>query len=144
MIKNSLRTMIDQILEKRLISDDDVRLLQRDILPNGPVTIEDVDVLIALDRAVPRAVDRWADYLVASVVDHVVWASRPTGYVDAATARWLVASLTAGSGPTPNAVRIAFEIVREAEQVDEALTAFVMAAVPAERSAARSIVARMA
>src|SRR5829696_9890070 len=50
----------------------------------------------------------------------------PTGYIDADTARWLVATLSAGHGPTENAARIAFEVVKEAEKADEALLAFAM------------------
>lgn len=143
MIKNRLRTLVDHILENKIIMDDDVRLLQRDILPDGIVSQEDADVLIALDRAVVSSSDRWADYLVSTVVDYVVWSARPTGYVDEATARWLIGSLNAGCGPTANAVRIAFEVVREAEEVAGTLSAFVMAAVPAARVPSRSVLDRM-
>jgi hypothetical protein len=60
---------------------------------------------------------------VRAVVDFAVWGARPTGYVDQDTARWLVATLSCGEGPSAAASRIAFEIVKEAEQVDEALLA---------------------
>lgn len=101
-------------------------MLQREVLSDGLSTREEADVLIALDRAATEADPAWAAYLVTAVVDFVVWGSRPTGYVDQDTARWLVTSLSCGQGPTRTACRIAFEAVKEAEQVDETLLTFVM------------------
>ena len=83
-------------------------------------------MLLALDRVVTPADGSWAEFLVSAIVEFAVWTSRPTGYIDADTARWLVATLSAGHGPTENAARIAFEVVKEAEKADEALLAFAM------------------
>ena len=125
MIKISLRDFVGRMLEQRSISAVDVTTLRRDVLPNGLMCREEADMLIALDRAV--ASDRaWSEYLIAEVVEFVVWVSRPTGYVDAETAGWLTATLACGAGPTETAMRIAFGVVREAQQVDETLLAFVM------------------
>lgn len=144
MIKNSLQSFIDRVLESRRISDDDVRLLQRDILPHGLLSQEDADVLIALDRAVATQSSLWADYLIASVVDFVVWGTRPTGHVGGEAAHWLLSSIRAGGGPTANGVRLALEVVREAEHADPSLASFVLRAGPAAEPAYASVVARMA
>ncbi|MDF2974368.1 MAG: hypothetical protein K0R61_4818 [Microvirga sp.] len=50
-----------------------------------------------------------------------MWTSRPTGYVDNETARWLVTALMPTDRGTLNAHRAALELVREAQQVDEEL-----------------------
>lgn len=126
MIKHSLLIFADKAVESGSLSAKDVGELQRLVLPDGITCREEADTLIALDRAVPGADPAFAEFLVAELVDFAVWTSRPTGYVDQDTARWLVASLGCGSGPTENARRIAFEVVKEAEQVDEALLAFAM------------------
>jgi hypothetical protein len=126
MIKTSLHSFAERIVDARAITAEDVKLLQRAILEDGICTREEGDVLIALDR-VSRASDpSWEAVLVAAVVDFAVWGSRPTGYVDQDTARWLAASLACGVGPTDTARRIAFEIVKEAQSVDDALLAFAM------------------
>ena len=125
MIKNSLRAFVDAAVEHKRVTKQEVRKLQRYILEDGISSREEADTLIALERAVP-ADPAFAEYLVAAVVAFAVWGARPTGYVDEDTARWLVATLACGDGPTQAARRIAFEIVKEAEQVDEALLAFVM------------------
>ena len=59
----------------------------------------------------------WSGFLIATLVEFVVWADRPTGIVDEDTARWLAAAL-AGDGavpPTRTARLIAREVAEEAE-----------------------------
>ncbi|MDB5591433.1 hypothetical protein [Enterovirga sp.] len=126
MIKLSLEHFVKTVLQSNEITRDDMRRLQRDIMPDGVESRDEADVLIALDRAVTHKHCTWSAFACQSVVDFVVWTSRPTGYVDHETATWLVGSLSAGCGPSPVAEAIAFEVVREAERVDAALVAFVM------------------
>lgn len=126
MVSAELRDFVDAVLEQHSIGEDDVRKLARDILNNGAMSNETIDVLFALDRAVPTAHPNWAEFLVATAVDYIVWTTRPTGVVSRETAQWLVTSLSIGDGPTTNAMRIAFEVVREAERCDEMLITFAM------------------
>jgi len=128
MINLSLQVFCNRIVAAGRITHQDVRALTRHVLPDGLTSRDEADMLIALDRCVTATDDAFADYLVASVVDFAVWGERPTGYIDADVARWLVASLRNGSGPTLVAARIAREVVREAQTSDEALIAFALAA----------------
>lgn len=133
MIRSSLESFVETVTSAGEITLADVRRLQRDILPHGPDDRDEADVLIALDRAVAAKHCSWNAFVISTVVDYVVWTARPTGYVDRDTATWLVASLTAGRGPTPVAEAIAFEVAREAERADQALVAFVMRSAAARR-----------
>ena len=107
MINLSLQVFCNRIVAAGRITHQDVRALTRHVLPDGLTSRDEADMLIALDRCVTATDDAFADYLVASVVDFAVWGERPTGYIDADVARWLVASLRNGSGPTLVAARIA-------------------------------------
>lgn len=127
MMGHELREFVDRVMDHRAIDDQDVKVLQREILNDIVVTRDIVDVLIALDRAVPKSCEAFADYLVALTVDFAVWENRPTGVIDRDKAHWLVTTLSAGEGPTATAQRIAFEIVREAEHCDELLLSFAFA-----------------
>lgn len=127
MLNEQLADTLAGLAKNKTISDDDVRHLARDIVPDGIATREEADMLLALDRVVTQAGPLWEDFLVATLVDFVVWDSRPTGRVDRDTARWLIDSLSAGTGASTRAHRAAFEIVREADSVCDALSAFVMA-----------------
>jgi hypothetical protein len=128
MINLSLQVFCNRIVAAGRVSADDVQDLGRHVLPDGLASRDEADMLIALDRVVTATDDAFGDWLVASVVDFAVWGERPTGYIDAEVARWLVASLRNGTGPTRLAARIAREVVREAEASDEALIASALAA----------------
>ena len=126
MIGHELREFVDHVMDRRVIDDEDVRILQREILHEVVLTRDIIDVLVALDRAVADKSPLFADVLLAFCVDFAVWESRPTGRIDRDKAHWLVTTLSAGDGPTPLAQKIAFEVVREAESCDEALVGFAL------------------
>jgi hypothetical protein len=127
MIKNELHAFVDRAVETKRVTAEDVRKLRHNVLPDGFLSREEADTLVALERAVGADPDpSFGAYLVEAMVDFAVWGARPTGYVDRDTASWLVNTLSCGAGPTETAGRIAFEIVREAQQVDETLLAFAM------------------
>ena len=123
-----LYRVIDPMIDRHRINAEYVRLLQDKVFPEGLTSRDEADILIALDRAIEVKDQSWNGALMRLVVDFVVWTSRPTGYVDAETARWLTTSLSCGSGPTPLAVRIAFAVVTESQRADEILVAFVLRA----------------
>jgi hypothetical protein len=126
MMGHELREFVDQVMDRLAITDEDVAVLQRDILADTVLSRDVIDVLVALDRAVPQRCDAFGEFLVALVVDFAVWQNRPTGVIDRDKAHWLVTTLSAGEGPTATARRIAFEIVREAERCDEVLIGFAL------------------
>ena len=126
MIGHELREFVDHVMDRRVIDDEDVRVLQREILHEVVMTRDIIDVLVALDRAVADKSPLFADVLLAFSIDFAVWESRPTGRIDRDKAHWLVTTLSAGDGPTPLAQKIAFEVVREAESCDEALVSFAL------------------
>ena len=145
MIGHELREFVDHVMDRRVIDDEDVRFLQREILHEVVLTRDIIDVLVALDRAVADKSPLFADVLLAFCVDFSVWESRPTGRIDRDKAHWLVTTLSAGDGPTPLAQKIAFEVVREAEGCDEALVSFALrkadARIPAGPIARRVVLA---
>src|SRR4051794_391990 len=100
MNKLSLTEFASKAREKKRISFGDVQRLQRDILPGGLRSREEAELLTDLDRGVARVDPAWSRFLIATLMDFVVWAERPTGIVEEDTARWLAAALT-GEGAAP-------------------------------------------
>jgi hypothetical protein len=121
---SDLRDFVVRVLESKRIRFGDVRRLQRDILPDGIMTRDEAEVLIALDQSISRTDKAWADYLVSALLDFVVWGTNPTGYVDQETAEWLVTALSCAR-PTKTGMLIAREVLREAQEVDDSLRTFV-------------------
>jgi hypothetical protein len=120
----------------------DLRRLQRDVLPTGARTREEVEALLTLDSS--ERVDRdWPGYLARVVTEYVLSISEPRGVVDAETAAWLGTAL-ADARPR-SAAAFVRALLREAQHVDEALVAFgrrgaARTAVPEIRRAVQSIV----
>jgi hypothetical protein len=117
----SLHVFVDRLSEAQRLGFGDLRRLQRDILPNGPESRDDVEALLALDLALERADRGWPDYLLQAVKGFVISASDPQGVVGSVLAGWLVSAL---SDAQPKTARgIARAVVSEAVEVDEALRA---------------------
>jgi hypothetical protein len=124
MIKSQLRDYMERVIDAKQICAEDVKDLQRNVLRDGLTSRCEAEALLALDRSLPAHAS-WSDALLALVVDFLVWGSRPTGRVTADDAGWLCAALDVGT-PTDTALRIAYAVVEEAEQIDEALLDFIL------------------
>ncbi len=124
MIRSNLSEFVAQVTKSGRITDADVKLLHRSVLEDGLVSRQEAETLLALDRTMESEAS-WGDALVALVVDYVVWGARPTGSVTAEDARWLAAALDVG-GATETAMRIAYEVIEEAQSIDRALLDFVL------------------
>jgi hypothetical protein len=124
MLKDQLREFIDSVTDRNHVSDEDVKMLQGEILQDGIASRLEVESLLALDRIV-TASDSWGAALTKLVVEFVVWKRAPFGVVSNDDALWL-ATLLEISGPSPNAMSIAYAILDEAGHVDVALLDFIM------------------
>src|SRR5215204_2122116 len=120
MTNSSLQTFANKVQEAGRISFGDVKRLQRDILPDGISSREEAELLLSLEQTAGRADRAFGDWLVAMMVDFVVWGTRPTGVIDADTAAWLASFTTSHTG-TRTMRRLAEELGREMEHVAGAL-----------------------
>ena len=129
MNNTSLFEFVGRLRAKSRITFADVQRLRRDVLPDGINSRDDTELLISLDRDVSRSNREWERWLVAMVVDFVVWTERPTGVVDEDTAFWLAATLNCeGARATKTGRLIAREVVQEAGAFEnEALAALASA-----------------
>jgi len=114
MTQVSLRSFVNSALVKGSITVEDISALQCEIIPDGLQSRDDVALLLDLDRRLGSGNAVWAAWLVAAIVDFVVWGERPTGYVEEATGRWLEGVLAGSGDPAPSMPLIAREIRREA------------------------------
>ena len=123
MIRLSLRFFASRVLRTRRMDQTDRKTLERVIFSDGLRSRLEAEVLLQLARAVKPIDPAWADFVVTSIVDFVVWGERPTGTIDPDTADWLVAVLSE-KGARQLSRRIAREIVKEAQDVDPRLVDF--------------------
>ena len=108
------------------ITFGDVRRLQRDHLPHGVASREQVEMLLQLDGMIDRADRAWADWLVAAVFDFAVFSERSVDAVENGTCDWLLDHLAALDVSTKVTRRLerdlhqALEPIALIEYVDEA------------------------
>jgi hypothetical protein len=119
MINSSLQAFANKVQAAGRISFGDVKRLQRDILPDGISSREEAELLLNLEQTVSRADRAFGDWLVAMLVDFVVWGLRPTGTVDVDTAAWLAPFLAGERTRTMR--RLARELTAEAYHAGTAL-----------------------
>ncbi|HEV2557208.1 MAG TPA: hypothetical protein VGU45_01145 [Microvirga sp.] len=123
MTPTTLRTFTDRVAATGRLSFADLRRLQRDILPDGPQSRAEVEVLLALDLSLERADKGWPDCLVNGVARFVL--TQDAGVVDAELAGWLVPVLMRAEPKT--AIAVARTVVSAATEVDESLRALAKA-----------------
>jgi len=108
------------------ITFGDVRRLQRDHLPHGVASREQVELLLQLDGMIDRADRAWADWLVVAVFDFAVFSERSVDAVESGTCDWLLDHLAALDVSTKVTRRLerdlhqALEPIAPIEYVDEA------------------------
>src|SRR3954447_6174153 len=120
MINSALQAFASKVQKAGRISFGDVKRLQRDALPDGISCREEAELLLTLEQSVSRADRAFSDWLVAMMVDFVVWGLRPTGSVDAETAAWLTPFLV-GQRATKTMRRLARELAAEADHCGTSL-----------------------
>ncbi|MCG7394760.1 hypothetical protein MHY87_17815 [Microvirga sp. ACRRW] len=124
MLKDNLREFIDGAAERNFIAAADVTRLTGEILDAGITSRLEVESLLALDRII-ESDESWGAALTKLVVEFVVWKRAPFGVVSGDDALWLATVLEV-SGPSRNAMNIAYAILDEAGYVDVALLDFIM------------------
>lgn len=72
----------------------DVATLRARIFPDGIVSPTEADALLALNENTHGNHPSWDALFVEALTDHVVWQTRPRGYVDEAGAEALLAAIT--------------------------------------------------
>ena len=96
MINDQLRAIIDRALDRERISVEDVRELQREVFVHGLTCREEVNVLAALDRAVPTAIRygpssssrAWSSLLPGPFGRQVTWTTKPHAGSSRCLCRW--------------------------------------------------------
>jgi hypothetical protein len=116
-----LCVFVTKVTRNHRIVFGDLRRLQRDVLPTGATSREEVEALLSLD-SLGQLDDDWPDYLVATVKAFVLSTSNPPGSVDANTAAWLTTALS--DARPRSATAIVRAILRDAKHVDDALLVF--------------------
>ena len=81
----ALQTLADQVAADSAISAQEALELRRTIFPDGVVSREEAEMLIALAARVANSEPQWSHAFVEAISDHVLASGAYPGHVDQAT-----------------------------------------------------------
>ena len=120
----ALRAAVDAIRAGGQITEDDVRRLRRDLLPDGVTSRLQGDCLLGLEAAGLPHGGAWTMFFVETLADFLLFGERPTGAVSASSAEWLFGrSSGEGRGATRGLRALCVELVRVAADADQRIVA---------------------
>src|SRR5260370_16048201 len=94
-MRNTLQDLRPMTVRHSRIAFGAVRRLERDSLPRGPASREQVEILLHLDGMIERADRAWTDWLTAAVFDFAVFSERSVDAIESGTCDWLLDHLAA-------------------------------------------------
>lgn len=103
------------VMARPAVSRADVVSLNQHLFVEGPLDRDEAEALFDLERAALTQHEAWTTFFIATVTDHVVWSSRPTGRLDEAQAVWLIDRVD--EARTPASFAILVNVLDEAQQV---------------------------
>ena len=109
------------------ITAEDVLAIRRTVFPDGVLSRDEAEAILALNEACAEQDPAWGALFVEALVDHVVRQAAPAGYVDQANADWLMDRLTRdGRIDTATELDLLVKVLETATSVPEPLAAFAL------------------
>ncbi len=103
------------VMARPAVSRADVVSLNQHLFVEGSLDRDEAEALFDLERTALTRHEAWTTFFIATVTDHVVWSSRPTGRLDEAQAAWLIDRVD--EARTPASFAILVNVLDEAQQV---------------------------
>lgn len=119
----ALMSLADDIAADRKISADEALRMRREIFPDGVVTRQEADVMVALQGRVANSDEAWANAFVEAIVDHVLQSGAHAGHVDEAAVTWLIASF-GYEGAAETEFEVVLKVLERAESAPDSLSVF--------------------
>ena len=115
-----LGVFVTKVTASNRIVFGDLRRLQRNVLPAGPTSREEIETLLSLD-SMGQVDEDWPDYLAETVVQFVLARSKPPGHVNREMAAWLVSALSGAKPKSATAIVRAILRVRPRSHTERAM-----------------------
>jgi len=120
----ALRGAVDAIRAGGRVTEDDVRRLRRDLLPDGVTSRLQADCLLELEAAGLPHGAAWTMFFVETLADFLLFCERPNGAISASSAEWLLGrAYSEGRSPTRGMRALCIELVRVASEADPRIVA---------------------
>lgn len=119
----ALQALADKLAADAVVSAEEALELRRTVFPDGIVTREEAEVLIALEARVANTDEAWTAAFVEAMVDHVLASGHYAGHVDEANAGWLMARF-GSDGARATELEVVLKALERSDSAPESLSAF--------------------
>lgn len=123
MSNHALLTLSDHIAADRKISAEEALELRKAIFPDGVVSRDEADVMIALEGRVANTDEAFQHAFVEAIVDHALQSGTYAGHVDEATAAWLIERF-GDEGARETEIEVLLKTLERSESAPASLAAF--------------------
>ncbi len=117
----ALQALTDDLATRGRVSADDALRLRREVFPDGVVSRDEADALIALEARVANSDDAWAQTFAEAIADHVL---QEGPNVSDESAAWLAARFGAVA-PREAELEALLKVLERADSAPDSLHAFV-------------------
>lgn len=83
------------LLQKSVVSADDVRLFRRAVFSDAKICRQEAESLFAVNDGLKKADPAWYEFFVEAQSDYLVRQADPEGYISEDNARWLIDMISA-------------------------------------------------
>lgn len=120
---SALLALADDLAADRFLSADDALRMREEIFPDGVVSRQEAEVLMALDSRVGERDPAWAAAFAEALVDHALQCGVYPGHVDEETSAWLEAQF-ANDAPRLDEVQALVKIMERGESTPASFQSF--------------------
>jgi hypothetical protein len=120
---STLQALADKLGADSKITADEALELRKVVFPDGVVSREEAEALIALEAKVANSDEMWTAAYVEAIVDHVLCAGAFPGHVDEAIAQWLI-SRFGEDGARQTELEVVLKLMERSESLPDSLCFF--------------------
>ena len=125
MSSNALKALTDELAAKGSANAADALRLRREVFPDGVISRDEAEALIALEARVANSDSAWTQCFTEAICDHVLEnGAQPN--VNAAAAVWLI-NCFSKDAPRETELRALLKLVEHADSVPDSLVVFLRA-----------------
>jgi hypothetical protein len=77
----------------RAVNAETVRQLRYTLFRGDALTQDEAEALFDIERSAEPHSEDWAEFLVDTIVDYLLWQQRPSGVLSEAQAEWLISQV---------------------------------------------------
>jgi hypothetical protein len=120
---SALLALADDLAADRRMSPEEALRVRKEIFPDGVVSRQEAEVLIALHGRVDQVDTDWTRCFVEALTDHALQSGRHPGHVEDQMAQWLIARFGV-EAPRAAELEALLKICELAESTPQSLQAF--------------------